>query len=215
MECSFDCVSWIFIFSIVRDIQSDYHHHLTRWLIYVLCALNFVASKCWENCRTYINSMLNWTSAFAHFEPTRWNLLCFFFNISLPFPFQNKENWKCLLASTNVSALCLDFDEVSAILQALHIRALLSRSSGEMKFDSSSCMLKPVYFAFVKTMLEFFLQTTHFVKSRAHSPRPTSKIIAMIALRRAILMKANPVVSLHAHRLFSGRACSCKKDPCS
>ena len=36
-------------------------------------------------------------------------------------------------------------------------------------------MLKPVYFAFVKTMLEYFLQTTHFVKSRAHSPRPTSK----------------------------------------
>ena len=107
----------------------------------------------------------------------------------------------------------LDFDEVSAILQALHLRALLSRSSGEMKFDSSSCMLKPVYFAFVKTMLEFFLQTTHFVKSRAHSPRPTSKIIAMIALRRAILMKADPVVSLHAHRLFSGRACSSKKDP--
>ena len=58
------------------------------------------------------------------------------------------------------------------------------------------------------------MQTTHFVKSRAHSPRPTSKIIAMIALRRAILMKANPMVSLHAHRLFSGRACSCKKDPC-
>ena len=37
----------------------------------------------------------------------------------------------------------------------------------------------------------------------------------MIALRRAILMKANPVVSLHVHRLFSGRVCSCKKDPCS
>ena len=104
--------------------------------------------------------------------------ICYvFFNISLPFPFQNKENWRCLLASTNISALCLDFDEVSAILHALHIRALLSRSSGEMKFDSSSCMLKPLYFAFVKTMLEFFLQTTHFVKSRAHSPRPTSKII--------------------------------------
>ena len=140
----------------------------------------------------------------------------FFFNISLPFPFQNKENWKCLLASTNVSALCLDFDEVSAILQALHIRALLSRSSGEMKFDSSSWMLKPVYFAFVKNMLEYFLQTTHFVKSRAHSPRPTSKIIAMIALRHAILMKADHVrASMHAHHLFSGRAFSCKKDPCS
>ena len=78
-----------------------------------------------------------------------------------------------------------------------------------MKFDSSSCMLKPVYFAFVKTMLEFFLQTTHFVKSRAHSPRPTSKIIGMIALRHAILMKADLLVSLHAHGLFSGRACSC------
>ena len=36
----------------------------------------------------------------------------------------------------------------------------------------------------------------------------------MIALRRAILMKADPVVSLHAHRLFSGRACSCEKEPC-
>ena len=36
----------------------------------------------------------------------------------------------------------------------------------------------------------------------------------MIALRRAILMKANPVVSLHAHRLFSGPACShAKKTP--
>ena len=35
----------------------------------------------------------------------------------------------------------------------------------------------------------------------------------MIALRRAILMKADPAVSLHAHRLFSSRACSCKKDP--
>ena len=139
----------------------------------------------------------------------------FFFNISLPFRFQNKENWKCLLASTNVFALWLDFDEASAILQALHIRALLSRSSGEMKFDSSSCMLKPVYFAFVNTMLEFFFANYTFVKSRAHSPRPTSKIVAMIPLRRAILMKTNPVVSLHAHRLFSGRACSCKKDPCS
>ena len=62
--------------------------------------------------------------------------------------------------------------------------------------------------------LHFVLQTTHFVKSRAHSPRPTRKIIATMALRRAILMGADLVVSLHAHRLFSGRACSCKKDPC-
>ena len=52
IECSFDCVSLIFIFFIVRDIQSDYHRRFTRWLIYVSCALNFVALKCWENCRT-------------------------------------------------------------------------------------------------------------------------------------------------------------------
>ena len=90
---------------------------------------------------------------------------------------------------------------------------MLSRSSGEVKFDGSSCMLKPVYFAFVKTMLQFFA-TTHFVKSRAHSQRPTRKIIAAKALTRAISMKAGPVVSLHAYRLFSGRACSCRKDPC-
>ena len=76
-------------------------------------------------------------------------------------------------------------------------------------------MLEPVYFTFVKTMLESFLQSTHFVKSGAHSPRPKSKIIAMIALGRAILMKVDPVVNLHAHRLFSGCACSCscKKEP--
>ena len=141
-------------------------HHLT-WLIYVSCALNSVALKCWENCRTYINSLLNWTSAFAHFEPLAEICYVFFFNISLSFQFQNKENWKCLLASTIVSALCLDFDEVSAILQALHIRALLSRSSGEMKFDSSSCMLKPVYFAFVKTMLEFFCKL-HILLNHKH-----------------------------------------------
>ena len=95
----------------------------------------------------------------------------FFFNISLPFPFQNKENWKCLLASTNVSALCLDFDEVSAILQALHIRALLSRSSGEMKFDSSSRMLKPVYFAFVKTRVFFWQTTSTFAKTNEQNNR--------------------------------------------
>ena len=162
---------------------------------------------------TYINSLLNWTPPFAHFEPTRWNLLCFFLNICVPFPFQNKENWKCLFTSTNVSALCLDFDEVSANLQAPHIRVLLPKSSREMKFDSSLWYVKVSLLRFWDNV-RVFLQTTHFVKSRAHSPRPTSKKIAMIALRLAILMKADPVVSLHAHRLFSGRACSCKKEPC-
>ena len=47
-------ISLIFISFIVRDIQSDYHRHFTRSLIYVSCALNFVALKCWENYRTSI-----------------------------------------------------------------------------------------------------------------------------------------------------------------
>ena len=71
-------VSLILIFFIVRDIQSDYHQHLTRWLTYVSCAFNFVALKCWKNCRTSINSLLNWTPAFAHLEPARCNLQFFF-----------------------------------------------------------------------------------------------------------------------------------------
>ena len=137
-----------------------------------------------------------------------------FFNICVPFPFQNKGNWKCLLTSTNVSALCLDFADVSAILQALHTRALLSRSSGEMKLDSISWQVEADLLCFCWDHVNVFLQTTHFIKLRAHSPRPTSNIIAKITLRRAILMKAEPVVSLHANRLFSGSACSCQKDPC-
>ena len=35
-------------------------------------------------------------------------------------------------------------------------------------------------------------QGTHVVKLRAHSPRPTSKIISMIALRRANFDEGNP-----------------------
>ena len=74
-------------------------------------------------------------------------------------------------------------------------------------------MLKPVYFAF-ETMLEFFLQTTHFFLITSTFAKTNEQKITMIALRRAILMKADPVMSLHAHHLFSGRACSCKKEPC-
>ena len=54
---------WYSFFFIFPDVRSDYHQHLTRWLIYVSCALNFVASKCWKNCRTYVNSLLNWAHA--------------------------------------------------------------------------------------------------------------------------------------------------------
>ena len=43
--------------------------HITRWLIYVSCSPNFVVWKCWENCRTYINSLLNWTPALRTSNP--------------------------------------------------------------------------------------------------------------------------------------------------
>ena len=54
---------------------------------------------------------------------------------------------------------------------------MFSRSSGEVKFDGSSCMLKPVYLAFVKTMLQFFcklhilLITSTFAKTNEKNNR--------------------------------------------
>ena len=208
------CLIDIPFFFIARDIQSDYHRHFTRWLISVSCALNVVALQCWENCRTYIHSLLNWTPAFARLRTHSLKFAMFFLIFVFLSYFKTKKIESVYLhQQTFRHFFCLDFDEVSAILQALHIHALLSnRSSRDMKFDSSSWYVKAGLLRFWDNV-RVFLQTTHFVKSRAHSPRPTSKIIAMIALRRAILMKANPVVSLHAHRLFSGRACSCKNTP--
>ena len=67
-------------------------------------------------------------------------------------------------------------------------------------------MLKPVYFAFVKIMLQFFCKL-HFVLNHEHIRQDQrEKIIATMALRRAILMKADPVVSLHSYR-FTGEQC--------
>ena len=105
--------------------------------------------------------------------------------ICVPFPFQNKENWKCLLTSTNVSALCSDFNW-RQFNPTSTIRALSSRSSWEMKFDSSSWYVKAGLLRFCQDHVRVFLDTTHLVKTRVHSPRPTKKINAMIALRRDI-----------------------------
>ena len=81
------------------------------------------------------------------------------------------------------SALCLYCDEVSAILQALHIRALLSRSSGKANLIVTRGMLKPVYFAFVETISDFclfvcffFLQTTYFAPWIQRSVRKIPKM---------------------------------------
>ena len=55
-------------------------------------------------------------------------ICCFFLNICVPFPILKQIKLK-----SNVSALCLDFKKLRAILQALHVCALLSRSNREMK----------------------------------------------------------------------------------
>ena len=129
--------SFLFIF---RDIQSDYHQHLTRWLIYVSCALNFVALKCWGNCRTYINSLLNWTPAFAHFEPTRWNLQWYFLICVFLSHFKPKKIESVYFHQQSFGTLFILW-WVSAILQALYTSAVV-HVKWKMKFDSSSWYVK-------------------------------------------------------------------------
>ena len=89
---------------------------------------------------------------------------------------------------------------------------MLSRSSGEVKFDGSSCMLKPVYFAFVKTMLQFFANYTFFEITSTFAKTDGKNNRAM-ALRRTILMKADPVVSLHALRCSAVTHAHAEKTP--
>ena len=93
-----------------------------------------------------------------------------YLNMCALFPFQNKENWKCLLTSTNVSALCLHFDEVIAILQALHIRALMSRSSGKLKFDSSSWYVKSGLLRLCGDLVRVFFRKLHILYPSSRGP---------------------------------------------
>ena len=146
--------------------QSDYHQHLTRWLIYVSCALNFVALKCWENCRTYINSLLNWTSAFAHFEPTRWNLLCFFFLIFLfPSHFKTKKIESVYLHQQTFRHFVYLFvytlmKSAQSYKHYIYARCCPGQV-GRWNLIVARGMLKPVYFAFVETMLECFFSANY------------------------------------------------------
>ena len=143
-----------------------------------------------------------------------WNLQWYYFNICVPFPFQNKENWKCLLATTNVSALCLHFDEVSVILQALYIYArCCSGHVGRWNLIVARGMLKPVFFAFVETMLECFCKL-HILLNHEHI--------------RQVQEQNNGVDSFSTRHFDEGRPCGeppCKllvqrsrmlmqKDPC-
>ena len=169
----------------------------------VLCALHFVALKCWTE-----HQLLCTSNPLAEAE-----ICCLIFLYLCSF----------LHFKTNqIESVYLHYQMFQHFVQTL-MRSLQTYKHyiyasccpgqvGRWNLIVACGMLKPVYFAFVKTMLEF-LQTTHFVKSRAHLPGPTRKIIAMIALRHAILMRADPVVKVHVHCLFSGRGRSCKKRP--
>ena len=133
--------------------------------------------------------------------------MIFFFIICVSFPFQNKENRKCLLPSTNVSALCLYFDVVSAILQALHIRALLSRSSGKMKFDSSLWYVKAgllhfcgdhvrVFYLFCKLHILYPGSRGPFSKYLRWNKPLLRLILTEIRLILHILRKSNSLIAL-------------------
>ena len=142
----FECLRWMpFPFSFVIVF-------LTFFGIQLLCTSNPVAEICND---IFFNICV----------PEICNDI--FFNICVPFPFQNKGNWKCLLASTNVSALCLDFADVSAILQRyIHARCYLGQV-GRWNWIVSHGRLKPISFAFVETMLMCFYKQ-HILLNYAH-----------------------------------------------
>ena len=142
-------------FFIVWDIQVDCHQHLTRWQIHVSCTLNFVALKCWENSRTYVNSLVNWTPVFAHFDPTRWNLLWVFFRFVFLSHFKTKKIESVYLHQQTFPLFVQTLTDLSLILQALYARCRPGQV-GRWNLIVTRGTLKPVYFAFVKTMLEFF-----------------------------------------------------------
>ena len=150
----------------------------------------------------------------------------------VPFPFQNKENWNCFIPSTNVRHFVYTLMRSAQSFKHYIYASCCPGQMGWWNLIVARGMLKPVYFAFVETMLNFFfcklhilhpgsrglsskylrwnkpvdiessfssalrapltrlhrepsVSITQFVKSRAHSPRPTSKIISMILLRDA------------------------------
>ena len=139
--------------------------------------------------------------AFAHLRTHSLNFAMFFFKYFCFFAFSKQRKSKVFTYISKRFGTLFRLWWGQCYPTRTQVRALLSRSSREMKFDSSSWYVKAGLLRFWDNV-RVFLQTTHFVKSRAHSPIPTSKIIAMIALRRAILMKGDPVVSLPAHRLL-------------
>ena len=125
---------WLQFWLCLIDIHFFYYLRHTEWIpptSHQVTNLN-VCLMCSSFCSFKV---LNWTPAFVHFEPTRWNLL---FNICAPFPILKQIKLKVFTYIIK----CFDTNEVSAILQALHMCTLLSRSSREMKFDSSLWYVK-------------------------------------------------------------------------
>ena len=126
----------------------------------VLCALHFVALKCWENCRTYINSLLNWTPAFVHFEPTRWNVL-FFFDILCSFShFKTNEIESVGLHYQMFRHFVYTLMRSAKSYKHYIYMRCCSGQVGRWNLIVARGVLKLVYFAFVKTMSQFFANYT-------------------------------------------------------
>ena len=124
------------------------------------------------NCTTYMNSLLSWTLDFAHFEPTRWNLQWYFFNMCVPFPFEKKENWKCLLPSTNVWHFVYTWMSSAQSYKHYIYARFLSMSSGKMKFDSSSWYVKADLLCFCEdhVRVSFFFRKLHTLRPGSRAP---------------------------------------------
>ena len=84
-----------FYCSIHSEWMPSTSHQVTNLNVCLVCS-SFCSFKVLGKLKNIINSLLNWTPAFVHFESTRWNLLVFFFflNICVPFPILKQTKLK-------------------------------------------------------------------------------------------------------------------------
>ena len=81
----------------------------------------------------------------------------------IPFPFQNKQNWKCLLPSTNARHFVYTvMRSAQSYKHYIYARCCPSQV-GRRNLIVTRGMLKPVYFAFVETISDFCLFVCSFV----------------------------------------------------
>ena len=129
----------------------------------LLCALHFVALKCWTE-----HQLLCTLNPLPEAEICY--VLFFLYLCSFPHFKTNQIESVYLHYQMFQHFVQTSMRSVQSYKHYIYSRCCPGQV-GRWNLIVACGMLKPVYFAFVKTMLEF-LQTTHFVKSRAHLPRP-------------------------------------------